>query len=80
MEYLATFFTHSGAIKYQKLLRNQGCSVDLMPVPRKVSSNCGVAAKFNYENKIQTIISDDIECLYIVEEKAYKLLYKAGEE
>lgn len=80
MEYLATFFTHSGAIKYRKYLNNQGYSVDLMPVPRKVSSNCGIAAKFKFNTDIRAIISDDVEQLYKIEGKEYKLLYKTGEE
>lgn len=79
MEYLATFFTHSGAIKYKKHLLNLGYSVDLMPVPRKVSSNCGIAAKFKFDIDIKAIISEDIEQLYRVEGKEYKLLYKTDE-
>lgn len=80
MEYLATFFTHSGAVKYQRYLRNQGHSVDLMPVPRRVSSNCGIAARFYYEKDIQSIISEDIEQFFLIKGREYQLLYKTGEE
>ncbi len=80
MEYLATFFTHSGAIKYKRHLKNQGYLVDLMPVPRRVSSNCGIAAKFKCDIDIKTIISEDIEQLYTIEGRNYKLLYKTSEE
>ncbi|MTI47216.1 DUF3343 domain-containing protein [Sporosalibacterium faouarense] len=80
-EYLATFFTHSGAIKYNRYLKSQGFSVDLMPVPRKLSSNCGIAAKFKCDTiDIKTMISEDIEQLFGIEESNYKLLYKTNED
>lgn len=80
MEYLATFFTHSGAIKYNRHLKKQGFSVDLMPVPRKVSSNCGIAARFKCDIDIATMVSEDIEKLFRIEENNYILLYKTSEE
>lgn len=80
MEYLATFYTHSGAIKYQRYLRNQGIVVELLPVPRKLSSNCGIAARFSIDDEIKTMISEDIEKLYIIEAKEYSLVYKTSEE
>ena len=80
MEYLATFFTHSGAIKYQRHLKNCDISVELMPVPRKLSSNCGIAAKFCYDSDIKTMISDDIERLYTIEGREYRMIYKTSEE
>lgn len=50
-----------------------------MPVPRRVSSNCGIAAKFKFNDDIKLIISEDIEQLYKIEGREYKLLYKTGE-
>ena len=40
--YLVTFFNHSGAIKYKKMLQKEGLSSIMMPVPRSLSSSCGV--------------------------------------
>ncbi len=80
MEYLATFFTHSGAIKYQRYLKNDGIAVELMPVPRKLSSNCGIAARFSFAEDIKAIISVDIEQLYTIENREYQLIYKASEK
>lgn len=79
-EYLATFFTHSGAIKYKRFLEKHGYLVSLLPVPRRVSSNCGIAARFKCNINIKTIISEDIEQLYTVTESGYDLLYKTSEE
>lgn len=79
MEYLATFFTHSGAIKYQRFLKKIAVNVELMPVPRKLSSNCGIAARFAYQDDIKSIVSEDIEQLYTIADKTYQIIYKAGE-
>jgi len=46
MEYIATFFTHSGAVKYKKYMQKLGIQAELMPVPRRLSSDCGIAARF----------------------------------
>jgi len=76
MEYLATFFTHSGAIKYQRYLKSISISAELMPVPRRLSSNCGIAARFSYNEDIKCMISEDIEMLYTVEHREYKIIYQ----
>ncbi|MGI6586363.1 MAG: DUF3343 domain-containing protein [Gracilibacteraceae bacterium] len=76
MQYLATFFTHSGALKYQNHLKRQGIPVELMPVPRKLSSSCGIAAQFGFDEDIRSMISEDIESLYEIKGMEYKLIYR----
>ncbi len=46
-----------------------------MPVPRKLSSNCGIGVKFNYISDISTIISEDIEKLFSIDHEESKLIY-----
>jgi hypothetical protein len=75
MRYLATFFTHCGAVKYQSHLKNQSIPVELMPVPRKLSSSCGIAARFEYNGDIRAMISEDIENLFEIMDTEYKLIY-----
>ncbi|SHJ19547.1 Protein of unknown function [Clostridium amylolyticum] len=75
MEYIAVFFTHSGALKYNKFLKGKNISSQLMPVPRKLSSNCGIGVKFNYISDISTIISEDIEKLFSIDHEESKLIY-----
>ena len=77
MTYLATFFTHSGAIKYEKHLQSLGIAITLMPVPRKLSSSCGVAARFDYDSTISSMISDDLHELYECQGLSYTLIYNA---
>ena len=41
MTYIATFFSHFGAIRYKKLCEQAGYAAKTMPVPRTLSSSCG---------------------------------------
>ena len=74
-EYVAIFFTHSGAIKFDRKLKSSNIECELMPVPRQLSSNCGIGAKFKYDKDINDLVDDEIEKIFIVEGKEYKLVY-----
>jgi len=76
MTYFALFFTYTGAIKYEKFLNNKGCPCQIMPVPRKLTSNCGVGSKFTFEEDINSVISEDIEKLFKVDGNEYTLIYE----
>lgn len=76
MKYIAAFFTHSGAVKYKNYLKKQSISAELIPVPRKVSSSCGIAARFDYDGDIRAMISEDIESLFAIEDTEYRLIFK----
>ncbi len=41
------FYTNSAAIKAEKTLKAAGLDVKLIPTPRELSSDCGVALKFD---------------------------------
>ena len=49
MARLATFFSHFGAVRFRRLCRGRGVAVELMPVPRSLSSSCGTCARFEGE-------------------------------
>ena len=40
------FFTTSGAIRGEKVARKAGLEVKLIPTPRQLSSDCGLALRF----------------------------------
>ena len=44
MARIATFFSHFGAVRFRRLCRARGVEVELMPVPRSLSSSCGTCA------------------------------------
>lgn len=75
MEYLATFYTHLGAVKYHRYLQNKGIKTETMPVPRKFSSNCGIGVSFSTAEDIKTLISEDIERIFLIQDGIDKLIY-----
>lgn len=64
MEYTVVFFTHSGAIKYHRYLNSIGIKNETMPVPRRLSSNCGIGVRFETNQDINNMITEDIEKIF----------------
>lgn len=76
MNYTVVFFTHSGAIKFEKRMNKLNIPCSLQPVPRKISSSCGICAKICFDGKTDDLIEDEIQCLYKDESKnQYILIY-----
>lgn len=55
------FYSTSGAIKTESLAKKQGLVVKLIPVPRHLSSDCGICLSFNFDDihRIEKILSDN---------------------
>lgn len=79
MNYLATFFTHSGTIKFKRNLIKKNIENEALPVPRQLSSNCGIGVKFLINENIEEVYNDDIEKIFKIEKEGYKL-YKDFDE
>ena len=62
-KYIATFYSHFGALSYFKAIEKQGISAKLMPVPRKVSSSCGTCVYYEHADVIN-ISGCELECIY----------------
>lgn len=77
MEYMVLFYTHSGAVKYDRFIKSKGYPCELMPVPRKLSSNCGIGAKFAFDGNLVDIVSEDIEKIFKVKGREYELVYES---
>lgn len=75
MEYTVVFFTHSGAIKYHRYLKSIGIANETMPVPRKLSSNCGIGVRFKSDENINDMITEDIEKIFKIELGNYIEVY-----
>lgn len=76
--YLVTFFTHSGAVGYKRYLNKLCIESEMMPVPRKLSSSCGLCLCFEIEN-INENITTDIESIYTQNAQDYTLIYSCEE-
>ncbi len=71
--YIATFFSHFGAIRFHKDLKAVGLTGKLMPVPRRVSSSCGTCVKYEAESDT-AVHSDDLEQLFRLDGEELTLL------
>lgn len=76
-EYIATFFTDSGAIRYNRYLRQKGITAETMPVPRKLSANCGLSVRFLLAEDVTDFISQDIDELFEIMGKDARLVYRS---
>lgn len=78
MKYIATFFSHFGAIRFEDNCRKMNIPAKLMPVPRTLSSSCGTCV--SYESKgylFSESISEEVEQIVEVLEQGYKECYRA---
>ena len=46
MQYIATFYSHFGAIRFKNEAHPSVTDIQLMPVPRDLSSSCGTGIRF----------------------------------
>jgi hypothetical protein len=76
MKYIATFYTHSGAVKYKRYMKRNGIDIELMPVPREISSNCGIGTRFTLDDDIRLYISEDMEKVFEITIDGYKLIHE----
>ena len=81
-QYVATFFSHFGALRFQRLCTKLGYEAQLAPVPRSLSSSCGTCVLLKTaeldEGKLQPLLTPELEQL-VLDENGYKLLYEAEE-
>lgn len=67
MEYVATFFSHFGAMQFAKKIKKLGGSCKIMPVPRQLSSSCGSCVKFTVSGEeVQALAGEEVEKIYLL--------------
>jgi hypothetical protein len=58
------FYTSSAAMRSEKVLLKDGYNIKMIPTPRELSSDCGIALRFdwqNHESIKQTLIAAMVE-------------------
>jgi hypothetical protein len=57
------FYSTSGALRAEKLLKKEGIAYKLIPVPRHLSSDCGVCVRFSShdESLVRKALADKVE-------------------
>ena len=73
--YMVLFYTHSGAIKFSRKANKLAFNCELMPVPRQLSSNCGVGAKIAFGGDPQSLVDEEIEKIYLSDETDVRIKY-----
>jgi hypothetical protein len=77
--YIATFYSHFGAMRFHKLCQVHHLPARLMPVPRSLSSSCGTCVRYEgdypcpggrYPDEVEQVVS-------LEREGQYETLYRA---
>lgn len=79
MKYIATFYSHYGAIQYRKNCEKMNLEAVVMPVPRDLSSSCGTCVRFEVEGKFPER-NEEVEQIVQIEDSGYVCIYHADEE
>ena len=78
MTYIATFYSHFGAIRFKKLCAAQGWSARVMPVPRDLSSSCGTCVRYEGTDfRPSEELPEEVEQIVQVTKNGYVLLHRA---
>lgn len=75
MTCIATFYSHFGAVRFQKTCRGLGWPARLMPVPRNLSSSCGTCVC--YQGEVPEPVPEETEQIVAVENGRCRVLYRA---
>jgi len=77
--YIATFYSHFGAMAFHKQCKEAGFESRIMPVPRTLSSSCGTCVRFHTEADFPEK-TEEVEQIVRVEPQGYVGIYHADEE
>jgi D-alanine-D-alanine ligase-like ATP-grasp enzyme len=54
--YIAVFDSTHYALKFEKVIKENGFKITIMPVPREITASCGISAKLEID-EIEKIMS-----------------------
>lgn len=78
MSYIATFYSHFGAVRFRKLCEKQGFSAKLMPVPRDLSSSCGTCVSYEGDTyEVAGMVNEELEQIVSRVSDGYQVLFRA---
>ena len=78
MENIATFYTHLGALRFNRRLEKLGHEAALAPVPRKLSASCGTCVRFSAAFD-PGWSDEDMEAVYALNGGAYTIIFNNEE-
>lgn len=77
--YLITFKNTHTAISGEKILKEKGFQVVVMPTPTSITKSCGISIRINKEDfeKVSELIKEnvlDTESIFLKDESQYKII------
>ena len=77
--FIATFYSHFAAVHFKKELDDLGLASRLMPVPRNLSSSCGICVRFETVDPAppERLVSEELEQIVRVDGSDYAPVYRA---
>lgn len=81
MVYIATFYSHFGAIRFKREASSEIRKAQLMPVPRNLSSSCGTCVRFEADEAYHFAGDprEEIEQIVRQTKQGYEQIYAAKE-
>lgn len=78
MNYIATFFSHFGAMRYKKELDSEGIEASMMPVPRFLSSSCGTCVSYSSDAPHMSSHDEELEQIVLLSgPESFSTVFKA---
>ena len=80
MDFIATFYSHFGAMRFKKEVEKAGASAVLKPVPRTLSSSCGTCCAFTAAELPTPSHPDEVEQIVeVAGDGSYKIVFSTLE-
>lgn len=77
MVYIATFYSHFGAVRFKKICEAAGMKASMMPVPRNLSSSCGTCVRFEGDDPCpRGTYSEELEQVVEQTDNGYRSIYR----
>lgn len=78
MDYIATFYSHFGAIRFKRACESAGLTAVVMPVPRNLSSSCGTCVKFQAQGEGDfPEKNEEMEQIVLIADEGFRQIYLA---
>ena len=77
MIYIATFYSHFGAMRCKKTCDRAGLPARMMPVPRSLSSSCVTCVRIEADDAADIPRTEESEQIALEQEHGYRILWKA---
>lgn len=77
MTLIATFYSHFGAVRFARALKERGLPARMAPVPRDLSSSCGTCVRYEDPAPAPGGYGEEVEQVAEVLPAGYRILYRA---